>query len=301
MAKRIFTDTTEFFDIDYGDEIHLQDRRFKVTGHAKEMRFGIEDPKYWVKKAIDIDTGVRKYIKLAFFESFETELSGLKINCFRDPDKEGDVLNLTKDHPLFMHGEVFVDSKGNNVRVIDVVHGMNLLFYIDSIRVSYTDYFNKYLPVILRDLIKLFDAVRFLHLNNFTHGDIRNDHVIKENKTGNLVWIDFDYNFETPESPFSLDIFGLGNILNYTIGKGFHTYYNLKNDKYVYKDLIDRLGVEDFSLLENRRLINLRKLYPQIPHTLNNILMHFSNGADITYESVDEIIEDMNRCLEAFL
>ncbi len=301
MAKKIFTDTTEFFDIDYGDEIHLQSKKFKITGHAREMRFGIEDPKYWVKKAIDIDTGVRKYIKLVFFESFETELSGMKINCFRDPDKEGDVLDLTKDHPLFMHGEVFTDAKGNNVRVIDVVHGMNLLLYIDSIRVSYNDYYKKYLPVILKDLVKLFDAVRFLHLNNFTHGDIRNDHVIKENGTGNLVWIDFDYNFETPESPFSLDIFGLGNILNYTIGKGFHTYYNLKNDRYVYKDIIDRLDVADFSLLESRRLINLRKLYPQIPHTLNNILMHFSNGADITYESVDEIIEDMNRSLEAFL
>ncbi|MCP3944080.1 MAG: protein kinase [Desulfobacteraceae bacterium] len=300
MGKKIFVDTSEFFDIDHGDEIHVENKKFKVTGHAKEMRFGIEDPKYWVKKAIDIDTGERKYIKLAFFESFETQLAGLKITCFRDPDKEGKVLDLTKDHPLFMHGKVYKDAKGNNVRVLDVVHGMNLLFYIDSLKVSYDDYFKKFLPVILKDLVNLFDAVRFLHLNNLAHGDIRNDHVIKEKKTGNLVWIDFDYNFETSENPFSLDIFGLGNILNYTIGKGFHSYYNLKNDKYFYKDLIDRVSVEDFSLLEKRRLINLRKLYPQIPHTLNNILMHFSNGTDITYESVDEVIEDMNRCLEAF-
>lgn len=297
---KVFYDTTEFFEIDYGDEIHIGAKRFRITGHAKEMRFGIEDPKYWVKKAVDVDTGKRKFIKLAFFESFNTELSGLNITCFRDPDKEGEVLELTRDHPLFMSGEVFRDSKGNNVRVIDVVHGMNLLFYIDSIRVSYDEYFRTYLPVILKDLVKLFDAIRFLHLNNYTHGDIRNDHIIRENSTGNFVWIDFDYNFETPESPFSLDIFGLGNILNYTIGKGFHTYYNLKNDRYVYKDVIDTLSYDDFSLLEGRRLINLRKLYPQIPHTLNNILMHFSSGADITYESVDELIEDMNRCLEAF-
>ena len=33
------------------------------------------------------------------------------------------------------------------------------------------------------------------------------------------------YDFETSENPFSLDIFGLGNILIYAIGKGFHNAY----------------------------------------------------------------------------
>ena len=38
--------------------------------------------------------------------------------------------------------------------------------------------------------------------------------------------------------------------------------------------------------------MNLRKLYPFIPVTLNSILMHFSTGAGVYYEAVEEIIED---------
>ncbi|MHC4707635.1 MAG: protein kinase, partial [Planctomycetota bacterium] len=135
----------------------------------------------------------------------------------------------------------------------------------------------------------------------FKHGDIRNDHLIIERDTGNYVWIDFDYDFDTEENPFSLDIFGLGNILLYAVGKGFHNLYMINNDSFTYGDLIDRLEPGDFCVLDKRRLINLRKLYPFIPMMLNDILMHFSNGADVYYETVDEIIEDLNRCLYSFL
>ena len=40
-------------------------------------------------------------------------------------------------------------------------------------------------------------------------------------------------------------------------------------------------------------------MYPDIPSTLNDILMHFSRGANVYYEFVEEIIEDLNRCLYA--
>jgi hypothetical protein len=30
---------------------------------------------------------------------------------------------------------------------------------------------------------------------------------------------------------------------------------------------------------------------------LNDILMHFSQGTHIYYETVDELLEDLNRCL----
>ena len=112
--------------------------------------------------------------------------------------------------------------------------------------------------------------------------------------------IDFNNDYRIGENPFSLDLLGPGNVLCYAIGKGFHTYYNIKNDARLYKDLIDRIIPDDFSLLDRRRLFNLRKPYPQIPHTLNNILMHISCGTEVMYESTDEIIEDLNRCLQAF-
>jgi hypothetical protein len=111
MPGRAVTDTSDFYAIGNGDEICIDDKRYTVIGHARELRFGVEDPKFWVKRVVDADTDERKIIKLAFFESFETILGGVKIKCFRDPDKEGDILNLVKDHPLFMHGTSHRDTK----------------------------------------------------------------------------------------------------------------------------------------------------------------------------------------------
>jgi hypothetical protein len=98
-----------------------------------------------------------------------------------------------------------------------------------------------------------------------------------------------------------LDYISLGNILINAIGKGFHNLHMILNDTMTYGDLKDRLEPGDFSIIHKRRLINLRKLYPAIPKPLNDILMHFSRGADIYYESAEEIIEDLNRSLYTIL
>ena len=71
----------------------------------------------------------------------------------------------------------------------------------------------------------------------------------------------------------------------------------ISSDERFYGDLIDRIEPEDFSILEKWRFINLRKLYKTIPKMLNDILMHFSQGAHIYYEEVEELNEDLNRCL----
>lgn len=166
-----------------------------------------------------------------------------------------------------------------------------------SFKLDHETYFRTILPGILKKVVESFEAIRFLHVNGFKHGDIRNDHIIVEGATENYVWIDFDYDYETGENPFALDIFGLGNILIYAVGKGFHEIFTIDSDKSTYGDLIDRLEPGDFSLLDRRRFINLRKLYSYIPKPLNDILMHFSKGADVYYESVSEIIKDLNICL----
>jgi len=175
--------------------------------------------------------------------------------------------------------------------------GPNFFLYIDSFNISYGTYLSNVLPDILKRLVKAFEAIRFLHIHGFKHGDIRNDHIIVERHTGNYVWIDFDYAYEISENPFGLDIFGLGNILINAIGKGFHTIYMILKDPVTYGDLKDRLEPGDFSILHKRRFINLRKLYPDIPKPLNDILMHFSTGANVYYEYAEEIIEDLNRCI----
>lgn len=293
---QLFTDTSDFYSIDTGDEILVGGRRYRVTGNERERRFGIEDPKFWVKR-VDSETGEKKIVKLSYFESFDTSLGGVNIRCFRSPEKEAEILELVKDHPFFMHGESFTDEKGNNIRVLDIVRGRNFYVYIQSLKMDHEIYFKTMLPDILKKLVRALEAIRYLHIHGHKHGDIRNDHIIIEANTGNYVWIDFDYDFETAENPFSLDLFGIGNILVCAVGKGSHSLYDIDANRAMYGDLIDRLEPGDFSILDKWRFFNLRKLYPYIPVMLNDILMHFSKNADVYYEYIQEIIEDLNRCL----
>ena len=297
MEKRLFTDTTNFINIDHGDIIQIGEKQYIVTGNERERRFGIDDPKYWVKRAIDLETGEKRFIKLSFFESFETHLAGIKIQCFRNPQKEGDILELVKNHPYFMHGEAHEDIKGNNIRILEPVHGPNLYNYIGSIDIEHEVYFKTIFPDILKKMVKAFEAIRLLHINGFRHGDIRSDHVIIESETGNYVWIDFDFDYHSPENPFSLDLFEMGNILLYAAGKGFHNFSVIRDQKEQYGNLIDNLEKADFSILHKWRLVNLRKLFPYIPFTINDVLRHFSRGAEIYYETAEEIIVELNKCL----
>jgi tRNA A-37 threonylcarbamoyl transferase component Bud32 len=298
-SPRLFTDTTDFTSIEFGDEIVVGGSRYTVTGLEKERRFGIEDPKFWVKRVVDVDTGERKIIKLSFFESFFTSFGGVKIRCFRDPEKEAEILKLVTGHPSFMQGVSCYDVKGNNIRVLDIVRGNNFFLYVDSIRMPHEKYFHEVLPSILKNLVDAFAAIGFVHRNGFRHGDIRSDHLMVSPKDSAYIWIDFDYDFDARENPFGLDIFGLGNILAYAVGKGYHNYYMIMNDAYTYGDLKDRLVVEDFSIIHKNRLLNLQKLFPYIPRMLNDIILHFSAGATIYYEFVDELIEDLNGYLRS--
>lgn len=296
MEGRIVTDTTDIFSLDYGDILEIDKKRYRITGHERESRFGLDEPKFWVKRAEDLETGEKKIIKLSFLEEFETVMGGVKIRCFRNPAKEARVLEVVRDHPYFMQGTARMDSKGNILRILDIVPGMNFHRYIYSLNMPYGPYFDTVLPDILRRLARAFDAIRFLHEHELKHGDIRNDHVIVERNSGNYVWIDFDYDYSAPENPFGLDLFGLGNLLALAVGKGFHTIHMISQDP-SYETLRERIDDADFSLIFRERFMNLRKLYPQIPKPLNDILMHFSRGANVFYEYADEIIEDLNRCI----
>ena len=297
MESRIITDTTDIFSVDYGDLLQVGEKCYRVTGHEREARFGMDEPKFWVKRVEDLETGEKKIIKLSFLEEFETVVGSVKIKCFRSPLKEARVLEIARDHPYFMQGTAHRDSKGNILRILDIVPGVNFFRYMDLLNMSYDTYFNDVLPDILKRLARAFEAIRFLHDHELKHGDIRNDHIIVERDSGNYVWIDFDYDYSAPENPFSLDLFGMGNLLIHAVGKGFHTIHMISQDPETYGTLKDRLDVGDFSLIFKERFLNLQKLYPEIPKPLNDILMHFSRKANVFYEFASEIIEDLNRCI----
>jgi hypothetical protein len=57
------------------------------------------------------------------------------------------------------------------------------------------------------------------------------------------------------------------------------------------------LTPSDFSLLAQNRIVNLQKLFPFIPDALNNILLHFSAGAEVFYETVEELYADFEAAL----
>jgi hypothetical protein len=296
LGERIVTDTTDIFSLDYGDILEIEKKRYRITGHERESRFGLDEPKFWVKRAQDLETGEKKIIKLSFLEEFETVIGGVKIRCFRNPAKEARVLEVVRDHPYFMQGTARRDSEGNILRILDIVPGMSFFNYIHSLRMPYGTYFDTLLPDILKRLARAFDAIRFLHGHGLKHGDIRNDHIIVERSSGSYVWIDFDYDYSAPENPFGLDLFGLGNLLTHAVGKGFHTIHMIAQDP-AYESLRGRIDDGDFSVIFRERFMNLRKLYSQIPKPLNDVLMHFSRGANVFYEYADEIVEDLNRCI----
>ncbi len=296
---RVFTDTSDFTAIEFGDAIVVGGHRYTVTGVERERRFGMEDPKFWVKRVVDADTGERKIVKLTFFESFYTAFGGVKIRCFRDPLKEAAILRFVRGRPGFMQGVSHDDERGNNIRILDIVRGRNFFFFVDGFRMPHVKYFHDVLPGVLKKLIPAFENISLLHREGFRHGDIRSDHLMADQKDGDFVWIDFDYDYDARENPFGLDIFGLGNILAYAVGRGFHNAYMIRSDPYTYGDLSRRWAPGDFSILHRNRFLNLKKLFPYIPRMLNDIMLHFSGSATIYYELVDELVEDLNGYLRS--
>lgn len=129
------------------------------------------------------------------------------------------------------------------------------------------------------------------------HGDIRTDHLLIEKDTGRYRWIDFDYTYEWSENPFGLDLFGLGNLLLFAVGKGFYPVQELRKPNSRYSSVLSLLRDEDFSLYSKNRIMNLRKLFPYIPESLDLVLMRFAQGAEVFYETTEEFLGDLHAAL----
>jgi hypothetical protein len=294
---KMVTDTSEFMSIQAGDVLELKDQFYLVRGEETEGRFGLDgEPKFWVKKAIDLESGQAKVIKLVFHETFLMRLGEYDIRCLRSPTKESRILDKVRHHPHFMQGITLPDQVGNPVRVIDKVQGTRFYDYIHDIDMDHEQYFHELFPSVFSNVVSCISAINDLHNLGDVHGDIRNDHIIIERGTNTYKWIDFDYTYEWAENPFGVDLFGLGNILMFTIGKGFHNLPEVSKKSTSYADILSSLTTDDLSLFFSHRIINLRKLFPYIPENLNGVLMHFSQGAEVFYEKTSELLEDLQTC-----
>ncbi len=64
--------------------------------------------------------------------------------------------------------------------------------------------------------------------------------------------------------------------------------------------MLQSIVPSDFALLSQNKIVNLRKIFPYIPEKLNNILLHFSVGAEVFYETADELRADLSDALQAW-
>jgi hypothetical protein len=290
---RVITDTSDFFRVDYDDVVILEGRPYFIRNYEREGRFGIdEEPKFWVRRALDLSDGSTKIIKMVFLERFTARVGGLTFECVRSPKKEAVILDMVRGHPNFMQGFSVKDASGNIIRIIDRIRGTTLADHVLGLGKDHEEYFHDHFPSVLDEYIDLLKAIGFLHDRGEKHGDIRRDHIIKERATGLSRWIDFDFNYLHKENVFGYDVFGLGNVLAYLAGRGDVTAHQLRSEG---SPVFQRLTEEDFNIVFGNRVVNLRKVYPYIPDALNYVLLHFSVGANIFYDNTGELLADLQE------
>ncbi len=290
---RIVTDTSDFFRLETGDVLLLGGTPYLMRSSVREARFGLDDEvKHWVKRAVDLVTGRMKIVKLVFYEQFTATIGGIVFECFRSPRKEARILELVGGHPNFMHGITVPDDPGNLVRVMDYIFGASLAARVADIGQDHESYFFETLPGIISNYLRCAEAVRFLHEHGEKHGDIRRDHILIDADSGDYRWIDFDYNYRHRENIYGYDLFGLGNVLIYVVGKGDVLLPELRRSA---PGVLARLADADLNIVFHNRVANLQKIFPYIPDSLNRVLLHFSRGANWFYEHTTQLIQDLQQ------
>ena len=293
---KIHTDTSDFFRVEYNDVVLLGNTPFWIKRYEKEGRFGLDDePKYWVRRAVHLPDGTPRILKLVFHEKFETTIGGTVIKCFRSPKKEARILELVTNHQNFMHGTWLPDEVGNNVRILEVINGSRYDELIADKGADHHDYFHNFFSTVLKEYMELVLAIKFLHDHDEKHGDIRRDHIIRDRTNNINRWIDFDYNYMHGESKFGFDLQGLGNILIFLTGHGDILVGDLHRQN---RAIFDTLWGEDLNISYKNRVANLAKIFPYIPDSLNRILLHFSQGARIFYDTTDQMLNDLTAALD---
>jgi hypothetical protein len=291
----VHCDTTNFPAIDTRDVMLLGGVPYFVRGHEREGRFGLDDePKLWVKRAVNLRTGETQIVKLSFFESFSLRYGTTSVRCVRSPRKEARILSLVDGDSRFMQGRAVEDSAGNTVRVLDYIRGPTLATRVEEIPEDHETYFHTEFPKLFDAYLGLVEAIGFLHGKGENHGDIRRDHVLLDLQSGLWKWIDFDYAYHHPVNPRGYDLFGLGNILIFLAGKGDVTADDLKGFS-----PRPPAGPGDMNILFRNRVADVGKIYPYIPFELRRVFRHFCADAELFYEDIDDYLSALAGAGEA--
>ncbi len=295
---RLVTDTSDFTRIDYGDVIHVDNRFLLIVGYTREGRFGIDDqPKQWVPRVYDLESKERYIVKLVFHENYTINLGGLKVTCYRTPEKEAQVIDLAAGNRHFMQGYTALDTAGNLVRILDILQGKRLDHVVYNLKVDHKLYFEKHLPELLHEYLKSIKAISWLHGLGLKHGDIRRDHLFVDGRDGHFCWIDFDYDFHLPERPFAIDLLGLGSVILFLVGKQIFRMESVVTNPEFSQAVFDSIDRNDLALLSQDKIYNLQKLYPYIPDAINDILLRFSLGTHLFFDSTLEFVDQLEAAV----
>lgn len=292
----VLVDSSNYMRVEGGKVLRLGDGDYFIRGDAKEGRFGIDDqPKYWVKYAVDLEDGAEKIIKLVFHEQISTTVADINLRLRRNPYKESAFLELVRGDGRFMQGVTLEDVAGNPIRVIDRIPGKSLFKHMATFTMGHQQYFHEVLPGLMQQVIDCIEALAEVHRRGHHHGDIRNDHILIHKDTGDFSWIDFDYEVNFAD----YDVWSMGNVLVYTIGQGHHTVHEVRRNPERFPGLDGPLSKDDSMLLFPHRVANLRKLFPWIPQEVSRILMRFSAGSLDFYDDLDEQVRDLKEAFPA--
>jgi hypothetical protein len=289
---RVSGDTSDYASILGGDVLVLGGRHYFVLGDTTEGRFGIDDqPKLWVKRAVQLESGEHKIIKLVFYEDFAIELHKFRIRCSRSPGKESRALQAAQGSPWFMQGATVLDDKGNLVRIIDFIRGPSLYSAVHELRMEHEPYFHEVFPGVFRSVLGAIQALELFEQQGLQHGDVRNDHLLVERSTGQYKWIDFDLGVNFSD----YDLWSLGNVLCFVAAKGVVTFREATSEVVVPRQARDALERADASVFFPYRVMNLAKLFAYLPEALARVLRRFSAGGDIGafYRSRAELVDDL--------
>lgn len=287
----VWQDTSNYMAIERDHVVVLEDTPFLIRGNEREGRFGLdEQPKFWVKRAVDLNDGRVYVLKLPIEESFKVTVGSVEFLCARSAIKESKVLALVRGDSRFMQGRTLRDARNNPVRVIDFIRGNDLITQLDSLRVSHEEYCRSALSRILSKLTHSLAGLTLLHEAKLCHGDIRNDHLLVERDTLCFKWIDFDLD----QGFKAFDVWSVGNVLHFIVAKGFMTFRDAIE---TWPDLSAKLARDDASVFFPHRVMNLGKIYPYLPERLNRVLLRFSAGAPTRYDRVSQITDDLREAL----
>ena len=121
---RLVEDTSLFMELETGDVLDLQGRRFVVTGTEYEGRFGLVRAAQvpWVKRAMDWEDGSRQDhqagVPRRVLPTWPWE--GFKVRCYRSPEKEARILALVHgDAQLHAGRSPSATRRATQVRVLD--------------------------------------------------------------------------------------------------------------------------------------------------------------------------------------